>query len=81
HVCPQCGHHERIGAALRFAYTFDDGRYTELPAPKVAEDPLRFRDSKRYSDRIKAARTDTGRGDALINARGTIGGNRAVFGV
>lgn len=81
HVCPNCSHHERIGAALRFSYTFDDGRYTELPSPKVAEDPLKFRDSKRYTDRIKAARTDTGRGDALINARGTIGGKRAVVGV
>jgi len=81
HVCPQCGHHERIGPVHRFAYTFDEGSYTLLPAPKVAEDPLKFRDSKRYTDRIKAARTATNESDALINARGKIDGRRAVVGV
>jgi acetyl-CoA carboxylase carboxyl transferase subunit beta len=81
YVCPQCEHHERIGPKLRFAYTLDAGSYTELPQPKVADDPLKFRDTKRYADRIKAARTATGEGDALINARGTIEGRRAVVGV
>jgi acetyl-CoA carboxylase carboxyl transferase subunit beta len=47
----------------------------------VQEDPLRFRDSKRYSDRIKAARSETGEPDALINGRGTIEAQRAVVGV
>ncbi|MFA5970325.1 MAG: acetyl-CoA carboxylase, carboxyltransferase subunit beta [Sphingomonas sp.] len=81
HVCPQCAHHERIGPKLRFAYTFDQGSYKELPTPKVADDPLKFRDSKRYVDRIKAARVATAETDALINARGTIDGRRAVIGV
>ncbi len=81
HVCPQCGHHERIGPDLRFAYTFDEGSYTELPTPKVTDDPLKFRDSKRYTDRIKAARTATSETDALITARGTIEGRRAIIGV
>ena len=81
YVCPKCEFHERIGPKLRFDYTFDEGSYSELPSPRVADDPLKFRDTKRYTDRIKAARTATGEPDALINARGTIGGRKAVVGV
>ena len=80
-VCPKCGHHGRIGPKARFEQIFDGGRYKRLPTPTVREDPLKFRDSKRYSDRIKAARADTAEPDALLNARGTIGGNRAIVGV
>lgn len=81
HVCPECRHHERIGPTLRFAQLFDRGSCTIIPLPKVPEDPLRFRDTKRYADRIKAARAATGQGDALVTARGMIGGQRAVVGV
>ena len=81
HVCPHCDHHERIGPKERFAYTFDDGIHTVLPPPRVTEDPLKFRDTKRYVDRIKAARAATGEPDALLNARGLIGGRKAVVGV
>ncbi|OYY68857.1 acetyl-CoA carboxylase carboxyltransferase subunit beta [Sphingomonas sp. 28-63-12] len=81
HVCPSCDHHERIGPKTRFGYTFDAGSYALLPQPRVQEDPLKFRDTKRYVDRIKAARLATGEGDALVNARGLIGGRRAVVGV
>ena len=52
-----------------------------IPAPKVPEDPLRFRDSKRYTDRLKQARADTDEADALVNARGRIAGRPAVVGV
>ena len=79
-VCPRCDHHGRIGPKLRFQYTFDDGRYEMLEAPEVREDPLKFRDSKRYTDRLKAARSATNERDALINARGTIGGRDAIVG-
>ena len=79
-VCPQCNHHGRIGPKARFEQIFDE-TYTELPTPRVAEDPLKFRDTKKYTDRIKAARTATGEHDALINARGKIGGHAAVVGV
>jgi acetyl-CoA carboxylase carboxyl transferase subunit beta len=79
-VCPRCEHHGRIGPARRFEMLMDPG-YTVLAPPQVKEDPLKFRDSKRYSERIKAARAATGEADALINARGTIGGNKAVMGV
>jgi acetyl-CoA carboxylase carboxyl transferase subunit beta len=73
-VCPQCGHHLRIGAAQRLAAFFDGGSYEELPAPDVVADPLKFRDTKRYSDRIKEARAKTGLKDALVAARGTLDG-------
>ena len=79
-VCPTCDFHERIGPAERFEYLFDEG-YTVLTSPKVADDPLKFRDSKRYIDRLKTARTETGEPDAFINASGTILGRRAVIGV
>jgi acetyl-CoA carboxylase carboxyl transferase subunit beta len=79
-VCPRCDHHSRIGPRKRFEQIFDPG-YSLLAPPKVAEDPLKFRDSKRYSDRIKAARQETGQPDALINARGQIEGQRAIVGV
>jgi len=81
HVCPNCQHHERIGPVLRFQYVFDAGSYTIIPLPKVQDDPLKFRDTKRYVDRIRAARAATSEGDALINARGKIQGRKAVVGV
>jgi acetyl-CoA carboxylase carboxyl transferase subunit beta len=79
-VCPRCEHHGRIGPKARFDRIFDPG-YSILQSPQVREDPLKFRDSKRYSDRIRAARQQTGETDALMNARGTIDGRRAVVGV
>jgi acetyl-CoA carboxylase carboxyl transferase subunit beta len=79
-VCPQCEHHDRIGPRARFSQILDPG-YTILPGPPVREDPLKFRDTKRYADRLKGARQSTGEPDALLNARGTIDGQRAVVGV
>jgi acetyl-CoA carboxylase carboxyl transferase subunit beta len=79
-VCLRCEHHGRIGATRRFDLLLDPG-YTVLPPPQVKEDPLKFRDSKRYTDRIKSARQQTGEPDAFINARGTIDGRPAVVGV
>ena len=69
-VCPQCSHHMRIGAKERFAALFDDGAYDRLPSPEVPQDPLRFRDDKRYSERLKENRTKTSQTDALVAARG-----------
>jgi len=79
-VCPRCEHHGRIGADARFAQLMDAG-FEILPAPKVKEDPLRFRDSKRYTDRLKAAKAANPHPDALTNAFGTIESHRAVVGV
>jgi len=80
-VCPKCDHHDRIGPKARFRHLLDEGSCNELPAPKVPEDPLKFRDSKRYADRLKAARTSAAETDALVNARGTILGHKVVIGV
>ncbi len=73
-VCPRCGHHMRLGPAERFAQMFDAGVYDELPPPEVPTDPLRFRDEKRYTDRLREARAKTGRADAMAAARGTLDG-------
>lgn len=80
-VCPHCDHHGRIGADMRLDQILDDGDFELLPAPVVAEDPLKFRDSKRYTDRLKAARTSNPHHDAFTAALGTIEGKRAVVGV
>lgn len=80
-VCPRCDHHGRIGPKARFTQLFDEGSWQELPTPRVTEDPLKFRDSKKYVDRIKAARAETGEHEALINARGKIEGHAAVIGI
>jgi acetyl-CoA carboxylase carboxyl transferase subunit beta len=80
-VCPRCEHHGRIGPKARFSHTFDEGTLKLLPTPVVKEDPLKFRDSKRYTDRLKAARTATAEQDALLNGIGKIEGQQAVVGV
>ena len=79
-VCPQCAHHGRIGTDARMAQLLDPG-FTILPSPKVKEDPLKFRDSKRYPDRLKAARAANPHPDAFTNAFGTIAGAPLVLGV
>src|SRR5271167_1455405 len=53
YVCPQCGHHLRIGPAERFAALFDAGIYEEMELPAVPLDPLKFRGEKKYIDKIK----------------------------
>src|SRR5687768_2895817 len=80
-VCPRCDHHDRVGPGARFEQLFDRAEYELLPSPEVREDPLRFKDSKRYTDRLKAARTATDERDALLNARGTIDDNDVIVGV
>src|SRR5690349_22381250 len=80
-VCPRCDHHDRIGWKPRFEQVFDKGQYELLGSPEVREDPLRFRDTKRYTDRIKTARSNNEVKDALQNARGKIDGRRAVVAV
>jgi len=73
-VCPQCGYHMRIGPKERFATICDAGVFEEMPQPEVFADPLRFRDERRYSDRLRDARSKTGRQEALSVARGAIDG-------
>jgi len=80
-VCPRCDFHDRIGPTARFEQLFDAAKYEILPSPEVREDPLRFKDSKRYTERLKAARSATHEPDALVNARGKIDGHKAIVGV
>ena len=80
-VCPKCNYHGRIGPAARFEHILDEGSADIMPVPQVKEDPLKFRDTKKYVDRIRTARAATGDHDALINASGTIEGAPVVMGV
>ncbi|MGX9118403.1 acetyl-CoA carboxylase, carboxyltransferase subunit beta [Mesorhizobium sp. BHbsci] len=73
-VIPSSGHHMKISAKERLRFFFDDGKYEMLENPKVVQDPLKFRDEKRYTDRLKEAKTKTGLEDAIINALGTVEG-------
>lgn len=84
HVCPHCGHHMRLSALKRIAATFDggaDGKAggTRIELPSVPADPLKFRDRRRYSDRLKEAQAATGLADACVVAHGSVGGHRAVI--
>ncbi|RUV74996.1 MAG: acetyl-CoA carboxylase carboxyltransferase subunit beta [Mesorhizobium sp.] len=73
-VIPSSGHHMKISAKERLRFFFDDGKYEMLENPKVVQDPLKFRDEKRYTDRLKEAKAKTGLEDAIINAVGTVEG-------
>ncbi len=77
-VCPHCGHHMRASAAERLSWTFDANAFTRIEMPRVPPDPLRFRDTKRYTDRLKEARDKTHMEEALAVAHGTIEGRRAI---
>jgi acetyl-CoA carboxylase carboxyl transferase subunit beta len=77
HVCQHCGFHMRLDPLQRLRMTLDPGFQTiELPKPVV--DPLKFRDQKRYTDRLKDAQAKTGRPDAIVVAHGRIDGRAAV---
>jgi acetyl-CoA carboxylase carboxyl transferase subunit beta len=73
-VIPSSGYHMKISARERLKFFFDEGKYEVIENPKVAVDPLKFRDEKRYTDRLKDAKAKTGLEDAILNAAGTIEG-------
>lgn len=77
-VFPCCGHHGRMGAQSRLATLFDDGAYALVKAPDVAQDPLKFRDGRRYTERLKDARTDTTMPDAVLIGEGKLEGREVV---
>ena len=79
-VCPRCDHHGRIGADQRLGMLLDPG-FDLLPQPQVTEDPLKFKDSKKYPERLKAARAANPHEDAFIVGSGAIDGRAAVVGV
>lgn len=74
YVCPKCEHHMRIGARQRLELFLDPGKSEEIGAGLAPSDPLRFRDSKRYKDRIQQAQRATGETDALVAMVGEVHG-------
>lgn len=81
HVCTHCDHHMRLDGHSRLRLLFDDANYETIGLPEVPVDPLKFRDRRRYSDRLKEAQSALDRRDAMLVADGTIGGHRAVVAV
>ncbi len=84
HVCQHCNHHMRLPVLRRLGMLFDDGEFERIELPKTPLDPLKFRDRKRYTDRLKEAVSNAGEKvanrDAMIVAHGKIGGRPLVVG-
>jgi acetyl-CoA carboxylase carboxyl transferase subunit beta len=80
-VIPGSNYHMRMGAAARLKSMFDGESWEEIAVPEVPVDPLKFRDERRYADRLKDARTKTGLVDAMKLGFGTLEGVRVVIGV
>jgi acetyl-CoA carboxylase carboxyl transferase subunit beta len=80
-VVPNSGYHMKIKAADRLATFLDEGQYKTIPLPSVAQDPLKFRDSKRYTDRLKEQRLKTGAEDAVTVATGELFGQAVTVAV
>ncbi len=77
-VCPKCDHHMRIGARRRLDFFLDADSQKEIAAKLEPQDPLRFKDSKKYRDRISQAQKKTGERDALVSVTGTLLGRPVV---
>jgi acetyl-CoA carboxylase carboxyl transferase subunit beta len=80
-VVPGSNYHMRMSAPARLKSVFDNGDYEALPLPEVPADPLKFRDERRYTDRLKDARSKTGLADALLAGAGRLKGQRIVAAV
>lgn len=81
YVCTSCGHHLRLYVDKRLRMLFDEDKYTELELPVLQDDPLKFKDSQRYTDRLRSYRKATGSQDAIKVAKGKIGGVESVLAV
>ncbi|WP_416065036.1 acetyl-CoA carboxylase, carboxyltransferase subunit beta [Rhizobium sp. ZK1] len=77
-VIPASGYHMKMPAKARLADLFDKGEYEALPQPKVAQDPLKFRDSKKYSDRLRDSRLKTEQEDTILAGLGNVQGLKLV---
>jgi acetyl-CoA carboxylase carboxyl transferase subunit beta len=73
-ICTKCGYHFRLSAPERLAMLFDDAKYVEQDGDLRSVDPLKFRDSKRYRDRLKIAEENVGSSEAIVVGSGTVGG-------
>lgn len=80
-VVPGSEHHMRIGARARFQHLFDDGQYSKISVPSVPVDPLKFRDGRRYTDRLKDAKSKTELDDAVLVGEGKLEGQIVVAAV
>lgn len=78
-VCHHCNHHMRLTVTQRLELLFDGKSYTKVPLPKVLKDPLKFKDTKKYVDRLKEYRTKTGNEDAITVAYGQVSGQPVVI--
>ena len=78
-TCPKCGYHFRLNARERFEILFDDNKYKEFAGDIRSGDPLGFRDTKRYSDRLKVYQQRVGQGDAVLCAEGKLEGMPVVI--
>ncbi|HET7705269.1 MAG TPA: acetyl-CoA carboxylase, carboxyltransferase subunit beta [Thermoanaerobaculia bacterium] len=78
-VCPKCGYHFRLTARERFEILFDDNKYKEFAGDVRSGDPLEFRDTKRYRDRLKVYQQRVGTGDAVLCAEGKLDGMSVVI--
>ena len=79
HCCINCNYHNRIGSAEYFEILFDNNKFTELDKEMTSLDPLKFKDKKKYPDRIKDMQKKTGLKDAVRTAHGKIKGNIVVI--
>lgn len=77
-VIPQSGFHMKMPAKARLKDLFDGGIYEAFPQPKVAQDPLKFRDSKKYVDRLRDSRTKTELEDTIVAGLGRVQGVKLV---
>jgi len=80
-VCTHCGHHLRLSWRRRLELLFDEGKFDRIDLPKGEIDPLKFRDRKRYADRLKETQTKTAEQDAIVVAHGLMGGQATVIAV
>jgi len=78
-VCPKCNHHYRLSYQERLKMLFDDEIYQEFDANLRSVDPLKFKDTKKYKDRLKASKVKTGLEEAVVSAEGKIGGIPAIM--
>jgi len=80
-ICPSCDHHERIGPTERFKNLFNNGEYSLVELPKIQDDPLIFKDQKKYTERLKVARGKSEYRDAIAVAYGKMGNINTVIAV
>lgn len=81
YVCTSCGHHLRLYVDKRLKMLFDNEKYHEIILPEMTDDPLKFKDTQRYTDRLRTYRKSTGNEDAIKVATGKIGGIDSVLAV